>query len=308
MEVLNNIKDIDENYNLIAILGNFDGMHKGHMALIDTAKNLKKVNDKIIVVTFDPHPRDYMGRGVKKLFNSEEKLAAFQEAGIDMVLLLPFKEVAYLSPETFVKKYLVEGLKVKKVVIGYNYHFGKLAVGTSDDMVAFGARLGFDPVVVPEYMKGGVNISSSVIRGLLEDHDIMKANELLGYTFSLEGKVVHGKGLGKKLGFPTANLQVNEDKIWPGLGVYCVYGYIKGECYYGICNVGFQPTVDEGERKMAVEVNFLNFNEDIYDETIRIYFLDYLREIAKFDSKEDLTKQLQADKSKTVDIVKILCG
>lgn len=306
MEILNNIKDIDKKYNLIAILGNFDGIHKGHMALINTAKNLKNGKDKIIVVAFNPHPREYIGNGVKKLYNMEEKLLAFEKAGIDIFLLLPFKDIVNLSPETFVEKYLVKCFLVKKVVIGYNYRFGRLAVGTSNDMVYLGDKFGFDLVVVPEYMEKGMKVSSSIIRGFLEGHDIIKANELLGYNFSLEGKVVHGKGLGKKLGFPTANLKVSEDKICPGSGVYCVYGYIKDKCYYGICNIGFQPTVDEGRRKTAVEVNFLNFNDDIYNETVRIYFLEYLRAISKFNSKEDLIKQLQTDRIKTIDIVKMM--
>lgn len=307
MEVYRSIDEVGKNRNIIAILGNFDGMHEGHMTLLETAKEFKSEDDLLLVVTFDPHPKEYNGVGIKKLYTIEEKLEAFLIEGVDVALLLPFGEVVNLSPEDFVKKYLVDGLDVKKVVIGYNYHFGKRASGCSEDMESFGQEFGFDVIVVPEYMKGGINVSSSVIRDLLEDCDIKGANSLLGYSFSIEGRVIHGKGLGKKLGFPTANLKVKEDKIWPGLGVYGVYGLIDDKCYYGICNVGFQPTIDGGFDKKVIEVNFFDFSDDIYDETIRIYFIDFLREIKRFDSKEGLIGQLSEDREKTLDLVKVFC-
>ena len=144
MKVFRSLSEVQkENKDLIAILGNFDGVHKGHVSLIDTAKELKGSEDSIIVVAFDPHPKDYFGKGVKKLYTLDEKLAAFEKIGIDVVLLLPFGEVAGLSPEDFVKDYLVDGLGVKKVVIGYNYRFGKMARGDSGNMVSFGKRFGF---------------------------------------------------------------------------------------------------------------------------------------------------------------------
>ena len=308
MKVFKDINEVDKEHRLIAVLGNFDGIHKGHMSLIEAAKELKEPSEKLIVVTFDPHPRDYMGLGVRKIQTLEEKLATFEKLGIDMVLLVPFQKVADLKPEDFVERYLVSGLAIKKVVIGFDYRFGQGATGNSKDMEKLGKKYGFDAVVLPEYMEGGLSVSSSLIRELIAEGDLIKANKLLGYNFSLTGKVVHGKGLGRQLGFPTANLNIDTDKILPGYGVYCVYSKVKKECYYGICNVGFQPTVDQGTSHLVVEVNFFNFDQDIYDEVITVWFLDYLRSITKFDSKEALIGQLKKDKEKSWEIIKLSCN
>jgi len=301
MIVFNGIEEFRFEGKVTAILGNFDGLHLGHLELIKVGLSL---GDKIVVVTFEPHPLSIKNPSFKRLQTFNEKLANLCKLGIDGLLIIDFnKEFAAMPKELFIKDILVKRLNVSNVVVGYNYHFGKNASGNSADIVSFAEKLGFKAVIMPAYKIGNKVVSSSQIRNYITEGRISEANEFLGRLFSLEGKVIKGHGIGKKIGYPTANLQVESNKLLPKPGVYSILADVKGCNYAGFCNVGFQPTFKDREKVLVVEVNLFDFDEDIYDELISIYFIDYLRHVKKFSSVDALVEELKIDKIRALESV-----
>lgn len=294
MIVYNTLASVDLSGDWIAVLGNFDGVHKGHQQLIEEAK---KLGGKILLITFHPHPLVFKGVPLKTIQSLTEKLASLEYYGVDGVLIVPFtNELAMMDKEAFVRDILVRALGIKGVVVGYNYHFGRNGEGKSSDIVDYGRNYGYNGIVVPAFRLHDHVVSSSLIRQFLLSGKIREANELMGHGYTVEGRVVRGQGVGKTLGFPTANLETAEDKLLPKLGVYSILGQVRGNEYSGFCNIGTQPTFKEREKKLVVEAHFFDFNEDIYDEKVSIRFVDYLRPVKRFSSVESLVEELVVDK------------
>jgi riboflavin kinase / FMN adenylyltransferase len=301
MIIFNGIDEFNLDGDITVILGNFDGLHLGHLELIKSGLTL---GGKVVVVTFEPHPISMKHSTFKRLQTFKEKLAFFEKLGVDGVVLIEFnKKFAGMSKDAFIEEILVDKLKAQNIIVGYNYHFGKDASGKSSDLVESGLRFGFKSVIIPAFKIGHKVVSSSHIRKFITEGKIKEANEFLGRLYHLEGKVVKGHGVGKKIGFPTANLLVDSEKLLPKPGVYSIIADVRGNEYSGFCNVGFQPTFNDREKQLVVEVNLFDFDAEIYDEIIGVYFVDYLRDVQKFSSVDALIEELNIDKIKAIESV-----
>lgn len=279
-------------------IGMFDGVHKGHQFIIshlnEVAKNL---NLESAIFTFWPHPRTFFDPDCDlKLLNTiEEKQNSLQGNNIQNLFLQKFdEEFRNLSGEEFVRKILVEKLNVKYLIIGYDHTFGKDKSGDFSLLQKLAPELGFEVSQLPAVDFHHKHISSTQIRNALSTGNILEANEMLGYNYSLAGKVVDGKKIGRTIGYPTANLEVDTIKLLPKNGAYIVEVFHKNKFYKGMLSIGTNPTV-EGKTK-TVEVYILDFNQNIYGEMLTINFRDFLHEEIKFENLEKLIERLDEDK------------
>lgn len=279
--------------NLSIALGTFDGLHRGHLALVDAAK---RKPGQSAVFTFDALPMDLFQKDHKpmRLFTNDEKVSAFEKIGIDYLCIAHFdKEFAGIEKRDFVHM-LVNSLKPVSLVAGFNYTYGKNAEGNVDLLKQMGTELGFSVEVIPPVNIDGAPVSSTRIRESISAGDIENANHLLGYTYRISGVVEHGRGIGTKKIVPTANILVPKEKIIPKNGVYSVNVKIENEDYKGICNIGTNPTVST-DAKQTIEVHILSFDRDIYNQSVSVEFKKRIRDEKKFDSVEQLKKQIQQD-------------
>ncbi|NDV42526.1 bifunctional riboflavin kinase/FAD synthetase [Flagellimonas sediminis] len=307
METIQNIslfKDIP-NQTIITI-GTFDGVHLGHQKILERLmNNAKATNLKSTVLTFFPHPRMVLQKDVDiKLLNTlEEKKQIMETLGLDYLIIHPFtKEFSRLTATEFVEDILVDGLKAKKIIIGYDHRFGRNRNANIQDLIAFGSTLGFDVEEIPAQEIDDVSVSSTKIRNALLDGDIETANSYLSYAYMLTGTIGKGKGLGKEFGFPTANLHIEEEyKLIPKTGVYVVKSTLEGKEYFGMMNIGFNPTVD-GTTK-SIEVNFFDFDGNLYGQKVQVSILHRIRDEHKFNSVEELKQQLQKDKVRSLELI-----
>jgi riboflavin kinase/FMN adenylyltransferase len=300
------ISKYDKKQSAIITIGTFDGVHVGHKMILERLIN--DARDKgmaSIVLTFFPHPRMVLQKdtGLKLLNTIEEKKKILQELGLDYLVIQRFtKTFSRLSATDFVRDILVNTLKAKKVIIGYDHRFGRNRNANITDLIAFGNALDFEVEEIPAQEIEAVSVSSTKIRKALLDGDIKTANTYLGYPYMLTGKVQQGKGLGKKLNFPTANIHIKEPyKLIPRNGVYVVESIIGKKKVYGMMNIGFNPTVN-GE-KQSIEVHFFDFKGDLYNKKIQVRLLEWIREEQKFDSLEALTSQLKKDRETALTII-----
>ncbi|MDO5969235.1 bifunctional riboflavin kinase/FAD synthetase [Flavivirga aquimarina] len=283
----------------VVTIGTFDGVHIGHKKiikhLIDTGK---KEHLKSVILTFFPHPRMVLQKdsGIKLINTIKERRHILDALELDLLIVKKFtKEFSRLTSEDFVKEILVDKLKAKKVIIGYDHRFGRNRNANIDDLKKFGEMYGFEVEEISAQDIDDVAVSSTKIRHALIDGDIAKANSFLGYNFMLSGRVAKGKGLGRQLNFPTANIQIEEDyKLIPKQGAYIVKSVIDKITVYGMMNIGMNPTVNGN--KETIEVHFFNFNKDIYNKTIQIDLLKRIRDEEKFESVDALKHQLKKDK------------
>ncbi len=295
MKIYRQLQEVPLLSKRTAVLGNFDGVHKGHQSLIQAARELQ---GSILLLTFHPHPQVFMGKPFGKIQTLEEKLSCLEAYGVDEVLILPFdQDLADMSKEDFLQRILRDGLGADAVVVGYNYHFGKGAQGKSSDIPALGKKYGFQGIVVPACRIDEKVVSSSRIREAIRKGQIQEAQKLLGHPYEVRGLVVHGQGVGRTIGFPTANLEVSPEKLLPGPGVYSVLGKLDGRVLPGFCNVGTQPTFRDRERRLVVEAHFFDFEEDLYGREISLTFVSWLRKIQRFPSVEALVEELKADRT-----------
>lgn len=296
MEYFKKIEEVSFKENIIAVLGNFDGCHKGHQELIKAALKRKAATGaKVLIVTFDPHSKDMQGAMVKRIQTLNEKLDCFESLGVDGVLTLPFTEAfSKMDRKDFLANILMKDLGVTDIVIGHDYRFGYKGAGDVDYLETQKEGYGYTLIVVPAFKIEGTIVSSTQIRQLIEAGAVTESHKLLGYYPLVTGKVVHGAGVGKTLGFATANLLIDADKIIPKVGVYGVIGIVKGKSVKGFCNVGYQPTFDR-TKQLVIEVHFFDFDEDIYEETITVYFVKRIRDEKKFNSIDELKEQLRND-------------
>jgi riboflavin kinase/FMN adenylyltransferase len=297
------VRDLDKwNFvdNSIVTIGTFDGVHRGHKKLLQKLTEIKSKNGgKSVVFTFDPHPRKVLfpdQRDLQLLSNLDEKLALIEKENIDIVVVFPFtKAFSQIEPEKFIKETLSEKLRVKTLVIGYDHKFGKDRKGDINTFKATSLKYNFTVEEIPAEEINDINISSTKIRKSLFDGDVKGAAEFLGYNYFIEGIVVHGKNLAKKLNFPTANIVIpDNDKLIPKNGVYLVGVELEGFKGFGMMNVGTNPTTDKDE-KLKLEVNIFNFDKDIYGRQIKVEFIERLRDEKKFNSIDELVNAIKQD-------------
>lgn len=308
MKKVVSLSNYTQKQSTIVTIGTFDGVHIGHQKIINRLIKVgKKKNLKSIVLTFFPHPRMVLQKNsdIQLLNTIEEREAILNSLGLDQMVVKTFtKEFSNLSAHEFVKTILVDTLNAKYIIIGYDHQFGKDRSANIDDLKCFGKEYGFDVEEISAQDVEEVSVSSTKIRTALQLGDIATANAYLGYPYFLTGKVVRGKGLGKKIGFPTANIHIKEDyKLIPKNGVYAVRGILRGKTLFGMMNIGTNPTVDG--KTQSIEVHFFDFERDIYDEVIKVEILERLRDEHKFDSLELLKDQLKKDQSNAEKILKI---
>ncbi|AIS52477.1 riboflavin biosynthesis protein RibF [Thermoanaerobacter kivui] len=290
-----NILQFDD-YKGIA-LGNFDGIHLGHQELIKRAISLSQSHNlKSAVFTFKQHTLEILSPNQKPelIMSQQKKLEVLKQFSLDYGIFFNFsREFSQLTPEEFVKKVLVEKLKAKIIVVGYNYRFGYKALGNMESLQKYSKVYYFEVHVVPPVTLEGVVVSSSYIRQLIKSGEIERANKFLGRFFSLEGEVVHGREVGRKLGFPTANLQIKDNIVLPKTGVYVTRVKVMDKLYLGVTNIGFKPTF-EG-KDVSIESYLLDCNENLYGKHIEVEFVKRIRDEIKFDSIGDLKKQVFKD-------------
>jgi len=284
----------------VLTIGTFDGVHLGHQKIIERVVTTARQEGLLATIfTFFPHPRMVVqhDKSLKLIHTLEEKKQLLQRLGVDLLVVQPFNEAfAQLTAEEFVSTILVQHLNVKKVIIGYDHRFGRNRTANINDMRLFGEKYGFAVEEISVQEVDEVSVSSTKIREALNKGDVTTAEHYLGTPYSLTGTVVHGLKLGRTLGYPTANIQVTEDyKLIPKDGVYAVYSYIGARKVYGMMSIGKNPTI-EG-KGASIEVYFFDFNGDLYDRELTIYFVKYLREERKFSSVAHLKKQLQDDET-----------
>lgn len=282
----------------VATIGNFDGVHLGHQALFEeTVKRARLKHGKAVAITFDPHPLQVLRPEVplKLICTLEQKIKLIQKAGLDYLLILEFTpELAALEAEAFVEEILVRGLKVKELVVGYDYRFGRGRKGDVDLLRSLGRRFGFQVIVIPPQKINGLTVSSSLVRELVTKGEVALVRKLLGRPYQICGQVIPGHGRGRKLlGFPTANLKLSREKLLPKEGVYAVEVFFDGERYAGVMNLGYNPTF--GDQYLSAEVHIFDFEGDLYGKEICIALIERLRDEKKFSSPEELAAQIAQD-------------
>ncbi len=305
MKVYKGIDAYEKVANAVVTTGTFDGVHKGHRSilnrLIETAKKEQGIS---VLLTFFPHPRMVLQpENDLKLINTiEEKIDLLEEAGLDVLIIQPFtKAFSRTSSLEFVRDILVNTLGTKKLVIGYDHHFGRNREGSFEHLKEFGPIYGFEVEEIPAQDIEEVNISSTKIRTALEEGNVELANSYLGSQFSLSGEVVHGKKLGRTLGFPTANLWVSESyKLIPATGIYAVYVHFNGQIHKGMLNIGYRPTINERIKDLSIEVHLFDFDEDLYEKEIRIQLVKRIRDEKQFDDLDALKSELAKDQNKAI--------
>ena len=299
MKTLTDITTFRE-YGSVATIGFFDGVHLGHRFLLNELKETAvRKNRKTLVITFDNHPRATLQNGYLPLLltTNEEKISLLDNAGIDACLMLPFtEEMASCTASAFFETILHKQLQIDTLLTGYDHRFGKNRTESLDDYLQYGKRWGIQVETAGFYSEKENRLSSSYIRELLQQGDVAKANHLLGYRYGIQGEVVKGLNIGKRIGFPTANLSLLDNrKLLPARGVYAVSVSVKGKSYKGMLNIGYRPTIGNSDEK-NVEVHILNFNENIYSERVEVFFVDKIREEKHFKTIEELILQLEKDR------------
>ena len=290
-------------------IGTFDGVHLGHRKIIDRLLASAQSNDlESVVLTFFPHPRMVLQKdtGIKLINSIDERIALLEACGLDHLIIHPFtQEFSRLTAEEFVKDILVDQLKARKVIIGYDHRFGRNRNANIEDLKAFGALYDFEVEEISKQDVDDVAVSSTKVRKALDEGNITLANEYLGYPFMLNGIVSRGKGLGKKFNYPTANLKIEEDyKLIPAKGVYVVQATLANERVYGMMSIGTNPTV--GGSDLTIETFFFDFDANLYDQHLQIELLTRIRDEKKFNSVDELIAAMKADERFSRDFIQKL--
>jgi len=270
-------------------LGYFDALHLGHISLINKSKNLGR---KVGVLTMDPNPSSFFNSNVKEINSLEDKIEILETLGVDYFIILETnKDVLNMSPESFVKEIIIP-LGVKNVVSGFDYHFGKNKSGDTNFLSYYDE---FDTYVCDEVDDENEKVSATLIKRLLNEGNITRINKLLTRPYQIKGKVIKGNSIGHTIGFPTANIELDSNKIYPKNGVYAGYLICEGKKYLSMINLGIHPTIKKLDKEI-VEAHVINESIDLYDKEVTLVFIDYIREERKFDNLEDLVNQLKCDK------------
>lgn len=303
------IKDTEElkRIELVATVGFFDGVHLGHRFLIERMKEIAhRQHLPTAVITFSQHPRKVLHTDYQpKLLNSfPEKIKHLEETGIDYCIVLDFTiELSKLTAKEFICDLLAVKMHVKTLCIGYDHRFGHDRTEGFEQYVSYGATCNMNVLQIGSYEKGKVGVSSSEIRRQLMEGYVEKASKLLTYPYQIKGSIVSGYKMGRTLGFPTANIQLDEPfKVIPALGVYAVRVYLEKKSYVGMLYIGNRPTLNNGDN-ITLEVNILNFEGDIYNKEINVAFIEYIRGNVKFDSIEQLKEQISRDREEVMRVM-----
>lgn len=308
MKIYNNVSEFDSDVQTVITIGTFDGVHMGHRKiikrLIDSAEN---GHLQTALLTFYPHPRMVLQQSEDlKLINTiEERKLILEETGLEHLIVHPFTiDFSRLSAREYVEEILVKSLNAKKIVIGYDHHFGRNRNANIEDLREFGKEFGFEVLEISKQDIEDVAVSSTKIRRSLEDGDLETANKYLSLAFFLSGEIVRGKGLGKNMGYPTANMDIKETyKLIPKQGVYVVASVIDGEKYFGMMNIGTNPTV--GGQDRSIETFFFDLDKDLYGQHLHIQLLKRIRSEVKFDGLDALVKAMSADEIFAKNYIKV---
>jgi len=307
MQIFNDLTEIRRNDNNIVTLGTFDGIHLGHRQIIETVvEKAKYSSGNSFLITFDPHPRKIVSSDNRlQLLNTlTEKIEILASLGIENLFIVNFtKEFSQQSPDEFILKYLINGIGLREAVIGYDHHFGKGRGGDIERLKEFSSKNKFTITAIPGYKIGEEVVSSTKIRNALLGGDILTANRMLGRHYSFTGKVVQGDKRGRELGFPTANLKIEDaDKLLPQIGIYAVECVIDEQKYYGLLSIGNRPTFhDAGE--VIPEVYIFDFDKNIYGKSVKVNLVERIRNEQKFSSAEELIQQMNKDKEVGLEIL-----
>lgn len=287
--------------SVVATTGFFDGVHKGHTAVLHRLKEIaKQHNIPSCVITYWPHPRITLGKdnGLKLLSTFEEKAKLIEKQGIDYLIVIPFtSDFSQVNTFDFLSEYLQKALHVKYLVVGYDHHIGKGATSGFEQIKSLGNELGMEVEMVGANKLQDVNISSTKIRNAIHLGNIPQANEMLGYEYEISGKVTTGKRIGNTIGYPTANITIGEDyKLIPKSGVYVAKAVVDGKEYGGMLSIGNNPTIDPNSTIQHVEIHIFNFSRNIYGENIQVRFVERIRDNKRFNGLEELKEALDSDK------------
>lgn len=309
MKIFHSINAFNCSKKTILTLGTFDGVHYGHQTILKrVTQSTENGRYESVVLTFFPHPRMVLRENstIQLLNTIDEKTELLDQLGIENLVIHPFDTAfSNLSAEEFVRDILVAQFKIQKIIIGYDHRFGKNRTANIEDLIAFGLKYGFEVEQITAQEINEISVSSTKIRTAIQDGAIDLANTYLGYPYPLTGKVIQGKQLGRTIGFPTANIEIAEDyKLVPKNGVYVVQSNLNGLEVFGMMNIGFNPTV--GGKNKSIEVYFLDFDQDLYQQTIQVNLIHRLRAEEKFANVEALKSQIKNDENQTRNYLKSL--
>jgi riboflavin kinase/FMN adenylyltransferase len=299
MRIFNSISEFTNIKNPVLTLGMFDGVHIGHQKIIQNLnETANEIDGQSVLLTFEPHPKIVLQKGfdgLQLLTTLDEKMDLLEKSGLKNLIIHPFtKEFSEFSSEEFVKDFLVNQIGIHTLVIGYNHHFGKNREGNFEQLLGLSKKFGFNLQKIKEIKSGNEKISSTQIRKALLNGELEFATNGLGRNYPLSGKVVHGDKIGRTLGFPTANLETEKFKLIPGNGVYIVKIKFQNQIYKGLLSIGTRPTVTNSNEK-RVEVYIMDFDKEIYGETLTLEFIHKIRDDKKFDSIGELVQQMNLD-------------
>jgi riboflavin kinase / FMN adenylyltransferase len=299
MEILRSIPELERlRGSLFLAIGVFDGVHRGHQAVISTsAEHARAANGTPVVVTFDPHPEKVLRPQAAPhlLSATQHKIALIRALGVEHLLVITFdKQFAATEPEDFVQQLVTHSKPLREICVGHEWSFGKKRRGNLDLLKKLGVNMNFDVVgILPVKINGAV-VSSTAIRQAIEKGDLAKAAEMLGHEYTILGTVTRGDNLGKKIGFPTANLSAHSEQFPPN-GVYAAEARIDGDLHRGVINLGIRPTVSSGKSERVLEIHLFDFNRDIYGRDVEVRFLKFLRPEKKFENLDALVHQIRQD-------------
>lgn len=300
MEVYQSIQNIKAIKNPVLTLGMYDGVHIGHQTIVNQLNQIAdEIDGESVLLTFDPHPRMVLQPNcdLKFIYTLNEKEQALKKLGLKHLIIHPFtKEFSQLTSLEFVRDLLVNQIKIHTLVIGYDHHFGKNREGNYEQLEILSKEYGFQLVEIEAVDCNDIAVSSTKVRKALEAGNIEYVNKALGCPYPLSGEVVHGDKIGRTLGFPTANLKVDDLKIIPAHGVYSVNVFVDERKYLGLLSIGIRATITQSE-ELRVEVNILDFDQEIYGKRIRLEFLDKIRDEKKFNGLDELIDAMNQDKA-----------
>lgn len=300
MNVYRSLEAYEKGNHTVATIGTFDGVHIGHRTILERLKqSAQAIQGETVLISFHPHPRLVLfpdNNPLRLLQTLDEKIAHLDEIGLDKLLLIPFtREFSRTPSRVFIEDILVNTIGIDKIVIGYDHHFGKNRTGGIEELQAYAPQFGYEVEEIPAQAIDDANVSSTKIRRALLSGKVQTANKFLGYEYPLTGEVVHGEKLGRKLGFPTANLQPTDPlKLIPADGVYLVRVEVDDFQGFGMMSIGKKPTVGTFER--SYEINLFDFERDIYGRSLTVKLLHFLRGEQKYDSLQELIAAIQQDK------------
>jgi riboflavin kinase/FMN adenylyltransferase len=309
MRIVRSLQEITRDTNSVVTVGTFDGVHRAHQEIIREVVNRARMREgRSIVLSFDPHPKEVVAspKGeVRLLCTPEERVALLAAQHIDLLFVVPFtREFSRLGPEEFYRDYIVKGTGVSEVVVGYDHMFGRDRGAGAQDLVKMGEKFDFSVFAAHPFAVDGEAVSSTKIRRALTAGDLRRAHAMLGYRYAMGGTVVRGDGRGGTLGFRTANLVPESPrKVVPARGVYVVAAEAEGKQYFGMMNIGVRPTVTDVAEEI-IEVHLFDFSGDLYGVSMRVTFIERLREERKFSGLAELTAQLARDREQSLRIIK----